>query len=89
MERWVVLDKYGEMWGRFFDDSEQVALHMLDCEEENPDVAPYTVTRIYTQTELEAEREACAKLCDELDNGENSGDYASAARWCAARIRAR
>jgi hypothetical protein len=47
------------------------------------------VFRIVWDAATKAEREACAKLCDELDNGENSGDYASAARWCAARIRAR
>ena len=33
-------------------------------------------------------KEKCAKLCDELVNDENSGDYANAAKWCAIRIRA-
>jgi len=35
------------------------------------------------------EREACAKLCDELVNKENSSDYQNAANWCSVRIRAR
>jgi hypothetical protein len=35
------------------------------------------------------EREACAKVCDELVNKENSGDYQDAANWCSIRIRAR
>jgi len=35
------------------------------------------------------EREACAKVCDELVNEENSGDYQNAANWCSIRIRAR
>ena len=35
------------------------------------------------------EREACAKVCDELVNEENSGDYQNAANWCSERIRAR
>ena len=36
-----------------------------------------------------AEREACAKVCDELVNEENSEDYRNAANWCSVRIRAR
>jgi len=35
------------------------------------------------------EREDCAKVCDELVNEENSGDYQNAANWCSERIRAR
>ena len=35
------------------------------------------------------EREACAKLCDELVNEENSSDYQNAANYCSIRIRAR
>ena len=35
------------------------------------------------------EREACAKVCDELVNEENSSDYQNAANWCSVRIRAR
>ena len=35
------------------------------------------------------EREACAKVCDELVNEENNGDYQNAANWCSVRIRAR
>ena len=35
------------------------------------------------------EREACAKLIDELVNEENSEDYRNAANWCSVRIRAR
>lgn len=38
-------------------------------------------------SEVAAERERCAKLCDELDNPENSDEYRAAARWAAARIR--
>lgn len=39
--------------------------------------------------ECAAEREACAKVCDELVNADNSGDYSNAANWCAIRIRSR
>jgi len=35
------------------------------------------------------EREACAKVCGELVNEENSEDYRNAANWCLVRIRAR
>jgi hypothetical protein len=35
------------------------------------------------------EREVCAKVCDELVNEENNGDYRNAANWCSIRIRAR
>ena len=35
------------------------------------------------------EREACAKVCDELVNEENSDDYRNAANWCSIRIKAR
>ena len=35
------------------------------------------------------EREACALICDELVNEENSEDYRNAANWCSVRIRAR
>ena len=35
------------------------------------------------------EREACAKVCDELVNEENSSDYQNAANWCLVRIKAR
>ena len=38
---------------------------------------------------VEAEREACAKVCDELVNEENSSDYQNAANYCSIRIRAR
>jgi len=38
---------------------------------------------------VKAEREACAKLCDELVNEENTADYQNAANWCSVRIRAR
>ena len=37
----------------------------------------------------EDEREACAKVCDELVNDENTDEYINAADWCAVRIRAR
>ena len=45
--------------------------------------------RLGFQAGAAAEREACALLCDELDNEENDGFYRSGARWCAERIRAR
>ena len=35
------------------------------------------------------EREACAKLCDELANDENTDEYINGADWCSVRIRAR
>lgn len=38
---------------------------------------------------VEAEREACAKVCDELANDENTDEYINGADWCAVRIRAR
>jgi hypothetical protein len=37
----------------------------------------------------EAEREACAKLCDELVNDENTIEYANAAYRCSVIIRSR
>ena len=35
------------------------------------------------------EREACAKVCDELANDENTDEYINGADWCSVRIRAR
>jgi hypothetical protein len=38
---------------------------------------------------IKTEREACAQVCDQLANKENSDDYRNAADWCSVRIRAR
>ena len=38
---------------------------------------------------IRGEREACAKVCDELANDENTDEYINGADWCAVRIRAR
>ena len=38
---------------------------------------------------LDEEREACAKLCDELVNDENTIEYANGAYRCSALIRSR
>jgi len=38
---------------------------------------------------VKAEREACAKICDELANDENFDEYINGADWCAVRIRDR
>ena len=53
---------------------------LMDCDEE--------VLRLVNSA-IEAEREACAKLCDELVNDENTIEYASGAYRCSARIRER
>ena len=41
----------------------------------------------YDDALMAAERERCAKLCEELDNDQNSGDYRMAAHFAACRIR--
>ena len=38
---------------------------------------------------LDEEREACAKLCDDLVSDENTIEYANAAYRCSVRIRER
>jgi hypothetical protein len=38
---------------------------------------------------LDEEREACAKLCDELVSDENTIEYANGAYQCSVQIRAR
>jgi hypothetical protein len=43
----------------------------------------------FAKSVAEAEREACAKLCDELVNDENTIEYASGAYRCSAQIRER
>ena len=53
---------------------------LMDCDEE--------VLRLVNSA-IEAEREACAKLCDELVNDENTIEYASGAYRCSALIRSR
>jgi len=53
---------------------------LMDCDEE--------VLRLVNSA-IEAEREACAKLCDELVNDENTIEYANAAYRCSVRIRER
>ena len=53
---------------------------LMDCDEE--------VLRLVNSA-IEAEREACAKLCDELVNDENIIEYANGAYRCSVRIRER
>ena len=53
---------------------------LMDCDEE--------VLRLVNSA-IEAEREACAKLCDELVSDENTIEYANGAYRCSARIRSR
>ena len=53
---------------------------LMDCDEE--------VLRLVNSA-IEAEREACAKLCDDLVNDENTIEYASGAYRCSVRIRSR
>jgi hypothetical protein len=53
---------------------------LMDCDEE--------VLRLVNSA-IEAEREACAKLCDDLVSDENTIEYANAAYRCSVHIRAR
>jgi hypothetical protein len=53
---------------------------LMDCDEE--------VLRLVNSA-IEAEREACAKLCDDLVNDENTIEYANGAYRCSVRIRSR
>jgi hypothetical protein len=53
---------------------------LMDCDEE--------VLRLVNSA-IEAEREACAKLCDELVSDENTIEYANGAYRCSVHIRAR
>ena len=49
-----------------------------------------TEVRLIIEGAIAAEREACAKVCDELANeAENSWQYRMGANWSAIRIRAR
>jgi len=53
---------------------------LMDCDEE--------VLRLVNSV-IEAEREACAKLCDSLVNDENTIEYANGAYRCSVLIRSR
>jgi len=53
---------------------------LMDCDEE--------VLRLVNSA-IEAEREACAKLCDGLVSDENTIEYANGAYRCSALIRSR
>jgi hypothetical protein len=53
---------------------------LMDCDEE--------VLRLVNSA-IEAEREACAKLCDELVSDENTIEYANGAYRCSVLIRER
>jgi hypothetical protein len=53
---------------------------LMDCDEE--------VLRLVNSA-IEAEREACAKLCDDLVSDENTIEYANGAYRCSVHIRAR
>jgi len=53
---------------------------LMDCDEE--------VLRLVNSA-IEAEREACAKVCDGLVNDENTIEYANGAYRCSALIRSR
>jgi hypothetical protein len=50
---------------------------------------PYSMIEAFAKLVAVKEREACAKVCDELVNEENSENYRNAANWCSIRIRAR
>ena len=43
----------------------------------------------FARSVAEAEREACARLCDELVSDENTIEYANGAYRCSVRIRER
>lgn len=69
---------------------------MIGTDEEwSVPVSLYIRDRLYVLAALAyaagaaAEREACAKLCDELNHADNGPAYRYAARWCADAIRAR
>jgi len=53
---------------------------LMDCDEE--------VLRLVNSA-IEAEREACARLCDDLVSDENTIEYANGAYRCSALIRSR
>jgi len=53
---------------------------LMDCDEE--------VLRLVNSA-IEAEREACAKLCDDLVNDENTIEYANGAYRCSVLIRSK
>jgi hypothetical protein len=53
------------------------------------DIDLFSFSKSLAKLAAQVEREACAKVCDELVNKENSGDYRNAANWCSIRIRAR
>ena len=53
---------------------------LMDCDEE--------VLRLVNSA-IEAEREACARLCDGLVSDENTIEYANGAYRCSALIRSR
>jgi|GEM_PF-2474700 len=63
------------------------AMMQLFTDPENQPSQFGTVTVEYMQREIEAEREACAKVCDDLDTEYDGEDVL--ATWCAKAIRAR
>ena len=68
------------------------AMMQLFTDPENQPSQFGTVTVEYMQREIEAEREACAKVCDEIVARYRHADDAPemvATNWCAAAIRAR
>ena len=68
------------------------AMMQLFTDPENQPSQFGTVTVEYMQREIEAEREACAKVCDEIVARYRHADDAPemvAANWCAQAIRAR
>jgi hypothetical protein len=64
----------GEMW--FSPTYGNADVHITDLER-------------FAKLVAEAEREACAKLCDELVSDENTIEYANGAYRCSVRIRER
>ena len=68
------------------------AMMQLFTDPENQPSQFGTVTVEYMQREIEAEREACAKVCDEIVARYRHADDAPemvAANWCADGVRAR
>ena len=83
--QWPVHNKAADELRRLHAELEAVKQAITDPENQPSQFC--TVTVEYMQREIEAEREACAKVCDDIDAEYGGEDVL--ATWCAAAIRAR
>ena len=67
----------------------EMVMQIGGCDRPEYDSSALKIFETFATQVAAKEREACAKLCDELVSDENTIDYANGAYRCSALIRSR